>query len=283
MNDPSQKTAQVNPKVLSVHHWTDGLFSFTIERPASFRFESGQFVMIGLPDDDGKPIMRAYSLASPAWEEHLEFLSIAVADGPLTSRLKHIKVGDEVLLGKKPTGTLVHNALTPGKNLFLIGTGTGLAPWMSILRDPETYKRFEHVYVCHGVRNVNELAYRDYLEKGIYEDEMVNAALEIEGIKGGLKDRLTYYPTVTRQPFYNQGRITDLINNGELFKNLGLKQTEFNPHIDRVMVCGSMEMNASMETICEAHGLREGATNKPDTFVVERAFAPKMSTSIVKG
>lgn len=270
-----QKQSSSNPNVLSVTHWTDGLFSFTITRPDWFRFEAGQFVMIGLPDDAGKPILRAYSVASPTWADHIEFLSIAVPDGPLTSRLRHIRVGDEILLGNKPTGTLVHSALTPGKRLFLIGTGTGLAPWMSIIREPETYTRFEHVYLCHGVRHVNELAYRDYLSEGIFQDEMVNFALENVGIGDGLKPRLTYYATVTREPFDHQGRITDQITNGALFEALGLKQSQFNPEIDRVMICGSLPFNTDMEAICEAHGLNEGATNRPDSYVVERAFAEK--------
>ncbi len=269
-------------KVTSVRHWTpDGLFSFKMERPPSFRFEPGQFVMIGLPGENGKPIMRAYSVVSPSWDDELEFLSIKVADGPLTSRLQKIKAGDEVLLGTKPTGTLVHNALTPGKNLFLLGTGTGLAPWMSIIRDPETYKRFEHVYVCHGVRHADELAYRDYLEKGIYEDEMVHAALESEDIEGGIKGRLSYYPTVTREDFRNKGRLTKLIESGKLFADLGLEQTQFNPETDRVMVCGSLPMNRQMEDICEAQGMDEGALNHPGAFVVERAFAEKAPTAQV--
>ncbi len=263
-------------KVTSVNHWTqDGLFSFTMERPQSFRFEPGQFVMIGLPDENGKPIMRAYSIVSPAWADELEFLSIKVADGPLTSRLQKIQPGDDVMLGTKPTGTLVHSALTPGKNLFLMGTGTGLAPWMSIIRDAETYKRFDHVYVCHGVRHTDELAYRDYLEKGIFEDEMVNYALESEDIEGGIKGRLSYYPTVTRQHFHNKGRLTDLVATGKLFADLGLDQTHFNPETDRVMVCGSVPFNKGMEEICEAQGMNEGATNHPGAFVIERAFVEK--------
>lgn len=270
-----QQPPSSNPKVLSVTHWTEGLFSFTTTRPDWFRFEAGQFVMIGLPDDAGKPILRAYSVASPTWADHIEFLSIAVPDGPLTSRLKHIRVGDEIILGNKPTGTLVHSALTPGKRLFLFGTGTGLAPWMSIIREPETYTRFAHVHLCHGVRHVNELAYHDYLSQGIFHDEMVNFALENVSITDGLKPRLTYYATVTREAFTHQGRITDQITNGSLFTALGLNQTCFIPETDRVMICGSLPFNSDMEAICEAHGLNEGATNRPDSYVVERAFAEK--------
>lgn len=278
----SQSPNQFHCKVTGVTHWTpDGLFSFTIERPQSFRFEPGQFVMIGLPDENGKPIMRAYSVASPSWEDHVEFLSIKVPDGPLTSRLQKIKPGDEILMGNKPTGTLVHSALTPGKNLFLMGTGTGLAPWMSLIRDPETYKKFEHVYVCHGVRHADELAYRDYLEKGIFEDEMVHAALEHEGIEGGLKDRLTYYPSATREALRAGAgfdeRLTTQIESGELFKRLGLSQTRFDPETDRIMVCGSVPFNHGMETICESLGMEEGATNQPGAFVVERAFVEKVA------
>lgn len=271
-------SSSIHPKVLSVRHWNNGLFSFTTERPTSFKFEAGQFVMIGLPDDNGKPIMRAYSLVSPPWQDHLEFLSIAVPDGPLTSRLKNIKPGDEINLNPKTTGTLVHTALTPGKNLFLFGTGTGVAPWLSIVRDPETYERFEHVYLCHGVREVKDLAYRELLETDIFNDELLN-----EVVDGGLKGRLIYYPTVTRETFRNQGRLTDLIESGKLFSDLGLSQTCFNPETDRVMVCGNVQMNQDIEQICERHGLTEGATNQPGSFVVERAFVekkPKPETKI---
>lgn len=275
-------TKMLTGKVTSVKHWTpDGLFSFKMERPLGFQFEAGQFVMIGLPDENGKPIMRAYSIVSPEWSKELEFLSIKVADGPLTSRLQKIKPGDDIILGKKPTGTLVHSALTPGKNLFLIGTGTGLAPWMSIIRDPSTYEKYEHVYVCHGVRHTDELAYREYLEKGIFEETIpdpetgeVYKLTDFLGIEDAedFKRRLKYYPTVTREAFHHQGRLTDLIKSGKLFADLGLDQTQFNPETDRVMVCGNLEMNKEMEAICESQGMTQGSINEPGAFVDEKAF-----------
>lgn len=278
----SQSPNQFHCKVTDVTHWTkDGLFSFKTERPQSFIFEPGQFVMIGLPDEHGKPIMRAYSVASPSWDDHLEFLSIKVENGPLTSRLQKIKPGDEILMGNKPTGTLVHSALLPGKNLFLMGTGTGLAPWMSLIRDPETYKKFEHVYVCHGVRHADELAFRDYLEKGIHDDAMVNMAMEHADIEGGLNGRLIYYPSATREALHEgkgfDERLTTQAESGELFQRLGLAQTQFDPKTDRIMVCGSVPFNEGMEAICESLGMEEGATNKPGAFVVERAFVEKVA------
>ena len=246
-----------------VKHWTDRLFSFGLSRPASFRFRSGEFVMIGLPTEGGKPIMRAYSIASPNWAEELEFLSIAVPDGPLTSRLVKIQPGDTVLLGKKPVGTLVHDALTPGKRLWLMGTGTGLAPWLSVARDYETYDKFEQVIVCHGVREVAELCYRDLFTKDIYEDELIGELAQ---------GRLVYYPTVTREPFMRQGRLTTLIESGQIFADNGIDQTRFDPAVDRVMLCGSMEMIKDLAQICEAQGLKEGSNAEPGDFVLERAF-----------
>ena len=246
-----------------VKHWTDRLFSFGLTRPASFRFRSGEFVMIGLPTEGGKPVMRAYSIASPNWAEELEFLSIAVPDGPLTSRLVKIQPGDTVLLGKKPVGTLVHDALKPGKRLWLLGTGTGLAPWLSVARDYETYDKFENVYVGHGVREVAELCYRDLFTKDIFEDELIG-----EMAQNGLH----YYPTVTREPFERQGRLTTLIESGQIFADNGIDQTKFDPEIDRVMLCGSMEMIKDLAAICEAHGLKEGSNAEPGDFVLERAF-----------
>jgi ferredoxin/flavodoxin---NADP+ reductase len=249
--------------VLWVKHWTDRLFSFAITRPASFRFRSGEFVMIGLPTEGGKPILRAYSIASPHWEEHLEFLSIKVPDGPLTSRLQHIKEGDTVLLGKKPTGTLVLDALKPGKRLYMLGTGTGLAPWLSVARDPETYDKFEQVVVCHGVRELAELCYRELWEHDLPNDEFLG-----EFVQG----RLTYYPTVTRETFDRQGRLTTLLETGQIFNDLGLDQLKLNPETDRVMLCGSMEMIKDLAAICEAHGMIEGSNADPGDFVLERAF-----------
>ena len=246
-----------------VKHWTDRLFSFGMTRPASFRFRSGEFVMIGLPNEGGKPTLRAYSIASPNWAEELEFLSIKVPDGPLTSRLQLIQPGDTVLMGKKPTGTLVHDALKPGKRLWLFGTGTGLAPWLSVARDHETYDKFEQVIVGHGVREVNELCYRDLFMTDIFNDELIG-----EMAKGNL----VYYPTVTREPFERQGRLTQLIESGRIFRDLGLEQAKFDPAVDRIMLCGSMEMIKDMAALCEAHGLTEGSNAEPGDFVLERAF-----------
>ena len=247
-----------------VKHWTDRLFSFGLTRPASFRFRSGEFVMIGLPGDDGKkPIMRAYSVASPNWAEELEFLSIKVPDGPLTSRLQKIQPGDTVLLGKKPTGTLVHDALKPGKRLWLMGTGTGLAPWLSVARDYETYDKFEEVIVCHGVREVAELCYRELFTQDIHQDELIGEMAQ---------GQLRYYPTVTREPFERQGRLTTLIETGQIFADNGLEQTRFDPETDRVMLCGSMEMIKDLAALCEAHGMSEGSNAEPGDYVLERAF-----------
>jgi ferredoxin--NADP+ reductase len=248
--------------VLWVKHWTDRLFSFAITRPEGFRFRSGEFVMIGLPGE-AKPVMRAYSIASPNYAEELEFLSIKVPDGPLTSRLQHVKVGDVILLGKKPTGTLVHDALKPGKRLWLFGTGTGLAPWLSVARDYETYDKFEQVIVAHGVREVAELCYRELFTRDIFEDELIG-----EMAKG----QLVYYPTVTREPFERQGRLTALIETGEIFQDLGIDQTRFDPESDRVMLCGSMEMIKDMAKVCESQNLIEGSNSEPGDFVLERAF-----------
>ena len=249
-------------KVLSVHHWTDQLFSFRIRRPEDFRFRSGEFVMIGLPGDDGgKPILRAYSIASPHWAEELEFFSIKVPDGPLTSRLQKIQPGDTVLMGRKPTGTLVLDALTGGERLFLIGTGTGLAPWLAVARDPETYQRFGQVVVCHTVRGVADLAYRDFLTTGIHDDPLVGDEA---------RERLVYYPTVTREPFDTPGRITDRIASGALFADLGLPPG-FDPGRDRVMLCGSMAMIKEAAALLETYGLKEGSNAEPGDYVLERA------------
>jgi len=251
--------------VLWVKHWTDQLFSFAITRPASLRFRSGEFVMIGLPPAEGetRPVVRAYSVASPGFADDLEFLSIKVQDGPLTSRLQHIQPGDRVLLGKKPTGTLVLDALKPGKRLFLFGTGTGLAPFLSVARDPDAYARFGQVIVAHGVREIAELAYRDLFTAGIFEDPLVGEEA---------KAQLVYYPTVTREAFVHQGRFTDLIASGQLFRDLGLAEEKFNPVEDRIMLCGSMPFIKDMAALIESHGLKEGSNAEPGDFVLERAF-----------
>ncbi len=257
--------AQNLEKVLWVKHWTDRLFSFAITRPDTFRFRSGEFVMIGLPPAEGetRPILRAYSIASPSFAEELEFLSIKVQDGPLTSRLQHIQPGDDVVLGKKPTGTLVLDAVRPGKRLFLFGTGTGLAPFLSVARDPDAYSNFEQVIVGHGVREVSELAYRDLFTAGIFEDPLVGEEA---------RKQLVYYPTVTREPFERQGRFTDLISSGQLFRDLGLEGVTFNREEDRIMLCGSMDFIKDMAALCESHGLVEGSNAEPGDYVLERAF-----------
>ena len=248
-------------KVLSVHHWTDTLFSFTTTRDEALRFKNGHFIMIGLPVD-GKPLLRAYSVASANYEDHLEFLSIKVPDGPLTSRLQHIKVGDNIIVGRKPTGTLVLDYLLPGKRLYLLSTGTGLAPVLSITRDPETYEQFDEVILVHGVRTVAELAYYDMFTKELPNHEYLGEMVS---------KQLKYYPTVTREEFVNQGRITSHIETGKLFEDLGVPP--LNPEEDRVMICGSPEMLRELKEMVEARGFVEGNTSTPGHFVIERAFA----------
>ena len=254
-------SAFLEERVLSVHHWTDRLFSFTTTRDPALRFSNGHFTMIGLKGENGKPLLRAYSIASANYEEHLEFLSIKVPDGPLTSKLQHIQVGDTIVVGRKPTGTLLIDYLLPGKHLYLLSTGTGLAPFMSVIRDPATYERFEKVVLVHGVRQVNELAYHDYITRELPAHEFLGEMVS---------QQLLYYPTVTREPFRNQGRITDLIDNGKLFADLGLPV--LNPETDRVMICGSSAMLRDLKVLCEARGLAEGNTSTPGAFVIERAF-----------
>ena len=246
--------------VTEVHHWNETLFSFKTTRDMGFKFENGHFTMIGLPVN-GKPLLRAYSIVSANYEEHLEFLSIKVPDGPLTSRLQHIQVGDTLIVGRKPTGTLLIDYLLPGKNLYLLGTGTGLAPYLSIVRDPETYERFDKVIVVHGVRQVNELAYMDYLRHDLHQHELLGEMVSAQ---------LLYYPTVTREPFEHQGRITDLIASGKIFSDLGLPS--FDAARDRVMLCGSPQMLKDTKALLEARGFKEGNTTTPGDFVVERAF-----------
>ena len=254
-------SAFLEERVLSVHHWTDRLFSFTTTRDPALRFSNGHFTMIGLRVD-GKPLLRAYSIVSANYEEHLEFLSIKVPDGPLTSRLQHIQVGDTIIVGKKPTGTLLIDYLLPGKRLYLLGTGTGLAPFLSVVRDPETYEKFEEVVVVHGVREVAELAYHQLLSEDLAKDELLG-----EVVAGKLK----YYPTVTREPFRNQGRMTDLIESGKLFTDLGVPPLD--PAVDRVMICGSPAMLRDLKRLLEERQFKEGNTTKPGDFVIERAFA----------
>jgi ferredoxin--NADP+ reductase len=248
-------------RVLSVHHWTDRLFSFTTTRDAALRFSNGHFTMIGLRVND-KPLLRAYSIASANYEEHLEFLSIKVEEGPLTSRLQHIQVGDSIIVGRKPTGTLVADYLLPGKRLYLFATGTGLAPFMSIVRDPEIYERFERIVLVHGVRNVDELAYHDLLVEHLPSHEFLGDMVSTQ---------LQYYPTVTREEYRNMGRIPDLINSGKLADDLGLPALD--PAEDRVMICGSPAMLRDLKHLLEQRGFKEGNTSRPGDFVIERAFA----------
>jgi ferredoxin/flavodoxin---NADP+ reductase len=247
-------------RVLSVHHWTDRLFSFTTTRDTSLRFSNGHFTMIGLRVD-GKPLLRAYSIVSPNYEPHLEFLSIKVQDGPLTSRLQHIKVGDSIIVGKKPTGTLLIDYLLPGKRLYLLSTGTGMAPFLSIIRDPDTYEKFEQVILVHGTREVKELAYHEYLTNELPRHEFLGEIVS---------QQLLYYPTVTREPYKHQGRVTTVIENGQLASDLGLPA--LNPAEDRVMICGSPGMLRDLKTMMEARGLKEGSTSTPGDYVIERAF-----------
>lgn len=246
--------------VLSVHHWTERQFSFTTTRDPALRFLNGHFTMLGLKVN-GKPLLRAYSVVSANYEEHLEFLSIKVADGPLTSRLQHIQVGDKVIVGKKPTGTLVIDYLLPGKRLYMLSTGTGLAPFMSVVRDPETYTKFEQVILVHGVREVAELAYHDYLLTELPQHEFLGEMVSAQ---------MKYYPTVTREAFQYQGRIPDLIHNGKLCNDLGLPQ--LNVVEDRVMICGSPALLKDLKTLLDGRGFKEGNTTTPGDFVVERAF-----------
>ena len=248
--------------VLTVHHWTDRLFSFTTTRDTALRFSNGHFTMIGLRTPEGKPLLRAYSIVSANYEDHLEFLSIKVADGPLTSKLQHIKVGDKIIVGRKPTGTLLIDYLVPGKRLYMLSTGTGMAPFMSVLRDPDTYNKFEQVILVHGVRQVDELAYRDLLTKQLPEHEFLGEMV---------KEQFKYYPTVTRETFENQGRITDLIESGKLCSDLGFPA--LNPAEDRIMICGSPGLLKDLRHMLEVRGFNEGNTTKPGDFVVERAFA----------
>ena len=253
----------IEERVLSVHHWTESLFSFRTTRDPSFRFRSGQFTMIGIPVN-GKPLLRAYSVASAHYEEELEFFSIKVQDGPLTSRLQHLKEGDSIMISRKPTGTLVLDNLSPGKNLYLLGTGTGLAPFLSLIKDPETYERFEKVIVVHGVRFKKDLAYSEIISEVLPGDEFVGEMI---------RDQLVYYPTVTREDFRNRGRITELMTSGKLFSDVGLPP--MNVADDRFMLCGSPAMLADVRALLDARGWVEGNHGEPGDFVIEKAFVDK--------
>lgn len=248
-------------KVLSVHHWNESYFSFTTEREDSLRFENGQFVMVGLMVD-GKPLMRAYSVGSANYEEQLEFLSIKVQNGPLTSRLQHLKVGDEILISKKPTGTLVLSDLNPGRNLYMLSTGTGLAPFLSLTKDPEVYDAFEKIVLIHGVRHVNDLCYYDRFTKELAEDEFLGEYV---------REKLIYYPTVTREPFIHNGRITKIMTDGTLAKDIGLPVID--PEHDRAMICGSAAMLHDISTMLDNFGLKVSPrTGERGDYVIERAF-----------
>lgn len=251
-------------RVLDVRHWNESLFSFRTTRSSGLRFENGQFVMIGLQLED-KPLMRAYSIASANYEDHLEFLSIKVADGPLTSRLQHLQEGHQILVSRKPTGSLLVNDLRPGRNLYMMATGTGLAPFLSLVRDPEVYERFERVVLVHGVRTVSELAYQDYLTHTLPSDEVLGEEV---------REKFTYYPTVTREPYRNRGRVTDLIDSGQLMRDVDLP--DLNSQTDRVMICGNPGMLKELSVMLDARGfeISPGVGQQGD-YVIERAFVEK--------
>jgi len=251
--------------VLDVKHWTDRLFSFRVSRPQSLRFRSGEFVMIGLLKDDGKPLLRAYSIASPAWDDELEFYSIKVQDGPLTSRLQHIKSGDQIILRPKPVGTLVHDALLPGKRLWFFATGTGIAPFASLIREPQTYEDYDQIILTHTCRDVAELEYGRQLVDQVKNDELMAELVGAQNL-----EKLIYYPTTTREDSPKMGRITTLIKDGTLFRDLDI--TDFGAEQDRAMVCGSIGLNTDIKEILEGFGLGEGANSEPAEYVVEKAF-----------
>jgi ferredoxin--NADP+ reductase len=247
--------------VTFVRHWTDRLFSFRVTRPASLRFRSGEFVMIGLLDDAGKPLLRAYSIASPSWDEELEFYSIKVSDGPLTSRLQHIQAGDQIILRPKPVGTLVLDALLPGQRLWFLATGTGIAPFASLMRDPETYEKYGQVVMMHTCRTAAELEYGRQLVESLKDDPLIGEMVE---------GKLLYYPTTTREETPRMGRITDTLASGKVFADLGIPPMD--PATDRAMVCGSLAFNVDVKAVLEGFGLREGANSDPREYVVEKAF-----------
>jgi ferredoxin/flavodoxin---NADP+ reductase len=256
--------AVATEKVLSVRHWNDSLFSFTTTRSDSLRFENGQFVMIGL-DVNGRPLLRAYSIASANYDEELEFFSIKVPNGPLTSRLQHLQVGDDILVGRKPTGSLLLDDVKPGKNLYYLSTGTGLAPFLSLLRDPAAYEKFEKIILFHGVRTVSELAYMDFIMNELPHNEFFGDEV---------RAKLIYYPSVTREPFRNQGRLTDLVESGKIFSDIGLPP--FNPEVDRAMLCGSPEMLRDTCALLDARGFKiSPRIGEQGDYVIERAFVEK--------
>jgi len=253
-------TVLMTERVTHVHHWNDTLFSFRTTRDPSYRFKNGHFTMVGLPSD-GRPLMRAYSFASANYEHELEFFSIKVPDGALTSKLQNLAIGDEVLVGKRSTGTLIPDNMIPGRYLYLLATGTGIAPFMSIIKDPEIYDQFDRVILAHGVREVSELAYTDYIENVLPNDEYIGEMV---------RKKLVYYPTVTREPYKNNGRLTELIRCGKLF--LDLNQPHPNLDDDRFMICGSPSMIKELVGILKSKGFSEARNVKPGHFVIERAF-----------
>jgi ferredoxin--NADP+ reductase len=255
------KTLPDAQTVTAVRHWTDRLFSFRVTRPRTLRFRSGEFVMIGLLDDKGKPLLRAYSIASPAWDEELEFYSIKVPDGPLTSRLQHIQVGDQIILRPKPVGTLVLDALLPGHRLWFLATGTGIAPFASLMRDPDTYERYDEVVMMHTCRTVAELEYGRQLVATLKDDPLIGEMAS---------EKLRYYPTTTREESPLMGRITDNLTSGKAFADLGIPPMDAGH--DRAMVCGSLAFNVDVKAVLEGFGLREGANSDPLEYVVEKAF-----------
>lgn len=251
-------------RILSVHHWNDTLFSFRTTRNPGLRFENGQFVLIGL-ELDGRPLTRAYSIASPNYEEHLEFFSIKVPDGPLTSRLQHLREGDPIVVSKKPTGTLVLHDLKPGRTLYLMSTGTGLAPFISVIQDPETYERFDRIVLIHGVRHISELAYADFIERELPNNPYFGDAV---------REKLIYYPTVTREPFRNNGRLTDLIRSGKLLRDCDLPALD--PALDRAMICGSPSMLKDCCMLLDEAGFQiSKRIGEPGDYVIERAFVER--------
>ena len=268
MQNSNQTTSIVGGRIVTkVEHWTDWLFSFRVTRPKSFRFRSGEFVQVGLTgfkywaNNNGNPLLRAYSIASPNWDDELEFYSIIIPDGPLTSILKNVRVGDNVILKPKATGTLVLDALRPGKRLFMFSSGTGIAPFASLIRDPETYEKFAQIILTHTCREVKELDYGKSRIEAIKDDPLIGKYVT---------DKLLYYPTVTREPFLTNGRITKLIETGQIFQDLCLEV--FSPDTDRAMICGSMGLNKDIKRILEGYGLKEGANSRPAEFVMEKAF-----------
>jgi len=264
-NSNLTNTGLVGAVVTKVIRWTDWLFSFRVARPKNFRFQSGEFVMIGLPGNNGKPLLRAYSITSPSWDDELEFYSIIIPNGPLTSQLQHISMGDTLILNPKATGTLLLDSLLPGKRLFMFASGTGIAPFVSLIRDPETYEKFEQIILSHTCREVKDLNYGKSIVETISKDPLI----------GEYADRVFYYPTVTRETFHTKGRITDLLKTGQIFQDLQL--TPISRDTDRAMICGSIGLNKDIKAFLETSGLKEGARNHPAEFVQEKAFVASLN------